>query len=69
MVLDSLNPRQLKYFGVDLSGVQLQADDLDWSYGTGQPLTGRAQDLLMVVCGRKLPPGLLQGEAASRFSR
>ena len=69
MVLGSLNAKQVSYFGVDLNGVQLQANDLDWSYGEGEPLTGRAQDLLLVVCGRKLPSGLLEGEAASRFSR
>jgi len=69
MVLGSLNSRQVSYFGVDLTGVQLQARDLDWSYGTGEPLAGRAQDLLLVVCGRKLPPGLLQGATAPRFSR
>jgi len=69
MVLGSLSPNQVSYFGVDLNGVQLQANDLDWSYGEGQPLIGRAQDLLLVVCGRKLPDGLLQGESASRFSR
>jgi hypothetical protein len=34
-VLGSLQPRQLKFFGVDMTGVQLRADDLDWSYGTG----------------------------------
>ena len=69
MVLGSLNANQVSYFGVDLDGVKLQANDLDWSYGEGQPLTGRAQDLLLVVCGRKLPAGLLEGESASRFSR
>ena len=67
IVLGSLSPKQVSYFGVDLNGVQLRANDLDWSYGTGEPLTGRAQDLLLVVCGRMLPPGLLQGEAASHF--
>ncbi len=36
-VLDGVNPRQVKYFGVDLQGIKLQADDLDWSYGTGTP--------------------------------
>ena len=35
------NPKQVSYFGVDLTGVQLRANDLDWSYGTGEPLTGR----------------------------
>ena len=69
LVLDSLQPRQVAFFDVDLSGVQLRADDLDWSYGTGDPVTGRAQDLLLVLCGRRLPPALLRGDAAGRFSR
>jgi hypothetical protein len=68
-VLGSLNPKPVSYFSVDLSGVQLRANDLDWTYGEGQSLTGRAQDLLLVVCGRRLPSGLLQGEAAPQFSR
>jgi uncharacterized protein (TIGR03083 family) len=69
VVLGSLSPRQVTFFGVDLSGVELRADDLDWSYGAGQPVTGQAQDLLLAVCGRKLPAGRLQGEAAGRFVR
>ena len=56
-------------FGVDLQGVQLQADDLDWSYGSGTPVSGSAQALALVVCGRLLPPGRLDGEAAARFTR
>lgn len=69
LVLGSLQPAQLKFFGVDLTGVQLRADDLDWSYGTGEPVTGRAQDLLLAVCGRQLPPGRLWGAAADRLPR
>ena len=34
---------------------ELRATDLDWSYGAGEPLTGTAQDLLLVLCGRRLP--------------
>ncbi|TLF77412.1 maleylpyruvate isomerase family mycothiol-dependent enzyme [Nocardia cyriacigeorgica] len=67
-VLESVRPKQVKYFGVDLDGIQLRADDLDWSYGTGTPLTGRAQDLLLVLSGRTLPAGHLHGPAAERFS-
>lgn len=67
-VLDGVSPRQVKYFGVDLQGVKLQAEDLDWSYGTGTPLTGSAQDLLLVLCGRKLPAGHLHGEPSPRFT-
>ncbi len=56
-------------FGVDLSGVELGADDLDWRYGSGSPLTGSAQALALVICGRLLPPGRLTGEASGRFTR
>ncbi|WP_329001940.1 maleylpyruvate isomerase family mycothiol-dependent enzyme [Kribbella sp. NBC_00709] len=67
-ILDDLNPKQVKYFGVDLTGVQLQATDLEWTYGTGAPLTGAAQDLLLVICGRTLPPNHLSGSDAARFT-
>jgi hypothetical protein len=41
---------------------------MDWAFGSGQHLTGAAQDLALVLCGRKLPPGRLHGEPASRFT-
>jgi uncharacterized protein (TIGR03083 family) len=56
-------------FAVDLSGVALRADDLDWSVGSGAIVSGPAQALALVACGRLLPGGRLGGEAASRFSR
>ncbi|PXY22485.1 maleylpyruvate isomerase family mycothiol-dependent enzyme [Prauserella muralis] len=68
LVLDNAGPRQVRHFGTDLSGVELRADDLDWRYGSGAPLTGAAQDLLLVLCGRRLPPGRLAGEPAPRFT-
>ena len=58
----------LKHFGTDLTGIELRADDLDWSFGSGQPVSGAAQDLLLVVCGRKLPPGHLNGASAQRLT-
>ena len=67
-VLAGLRPKNVAFFGTDLTGVRLQATDLDWSYGTGTPVRGLAQDLLLVICGRPLPPGRLSGEAADRFS-
>lgn len=67
-VLGTVNPRHQKYFGVDLTGIQLKATDLDWTYGTGRPLTGTAQDLLLVLCGRTLPRGSLTGTYADRFT-
>ncbi|GAB3506655.1 maleylpyruvate isomerase family mycothiol-dependent enzyme [Amycolatopsis cihanbeyliensis] len=68
IVLDGFEPKRLKFFGVDLDGIELRATDLDWSYGSGTPLSGAAQDLLLVACGRMLPPGRLHGEPSARFS-
>ena len=56
-------------FGVDLDGVELRADDLVWSAGSGAPVTGPAQALALVACGRLLPAGRLGGAAAGRFSQ
>ncbi|MET9066809.1 maleylpyruvate isomerase family mycothiol-dependent enzyme [Streptosporangium sandarakinum] len=69
MVLAGMRPKNIAFFGTDLTGVRLQATDIDWSHGAGTPLRGLAQDLLLVVCGRRLPPGRLTGEPAARFSR
>ncbi|HEY3687043.1 MAG TPA: maleylpyruvate isomerase family mycothiol-dependent enzyme [Streptosporangiaceae bacterium] len=62
------NPRAVRYFGVDLTGVQLSATDLDWTYGTGTAVRGTAQDLLLVLSGRALPPGRLDGAPGARFT-
>ena len=62
------SPRSRKFFGTDLTGVRLQADDMDWSLGSGRPLSAPAQDLLLVLCGRRLPPGHLHGAPAPRFT-
>ena len=61
-------PRSQKFFGTDLAGIALRAEDLDWSLGSGVPVSGRAQDLALVLCGRMLPPGQLRGEASARFT-
>jgi len=55
-------------FGTDLAGVELRADDLDWNYGAGQLVTGPAQVLALVLCGRSVPDGRLAGPAAGRFT-
>jgi uncharacterized protein (TIGR03083 family) len=68
VVLGGMTPRSIGYFGTDLSGVRLVATDLEWTFGDGEPLHGRAQDLLMVVCGRRLPRGLLTGALTSRYT-
>ncbi len=68
MVLAGLRPRNIAFFGVDLEGVQLRSTDIDWSYGSGTPLHGRAQDLLLLLCGRRVAAGRLEGAAAARFT-
>ncbi|KOV63958.1 maleylpyruvate isomerase family mycothiol-dependent enzyme [Streptomyces sp. MMG1121] len=67
MLLDGVDPRAFRVFGTDLTGVRLCADDLDWTFGTGTPLYGRGQDLLLAAYGRRLPAGRLRGDEVHRF--
>lgn len=48
------------YFGFDLSGLSLQATDIEWAFGSGAPVRGAAEDLALLICGRTLPPGRIQ---------
>ncbi|MFH9870753.1 maleylpyruvate isomerase family mycothiol-dependent enzyme [Streptomyces lydicus] len=67
VLLDHVTARSARFFGADLTGIQLRATDLDWTFGTGTPLTGAGADLLLVAFGRKLPAGRLHGEPQDRF--
>lgn len=67
MVLSGLRPKHIASFGVDLAGIELRATDADWSHGSGEPVRGRAQDLLLVICGRPVPAERLHGDAAARL--
>uniref|UniRef100_A0AAU2JGP3 Maleylpyruvate isomerase family mycothiol-dependent enzyme n=1 Tax=Streptomyces sp. NBC_00049 TaxID=2903617 RepID=A0AAU2JGP3_9ACTN len=69
VLLDAIRPGSLKFFGAGLDGVRLCAEDLDWSYGSGAPVYGAAQDLLLLAYGRGLPAGRLRGEQSHRFTR
>lgn len=69
IVLDNATtPRSLKHFGFDVTGLRLEADDLGWTFGDGEPLRGRARDLLLVLMDRRLPSDVLSGPAAARFT-
>ena len=68
LVVESMTPKNVGYFGADLSGVSLRATDLEWTFGEGDPVHGTAADLLMVICGRSLPAGRLSGDHAARFA-
>jgi uncharacterized protein (TIGR03083 family) len=65
VVLPNLaTPKALGFFGVDLSGIELRACDAAWTFGSGTPVTGTAQDLALFLSGRNLPPGRLREGAA-----
>lgn len=49
------------HFGFNLDGLKLQATDLDWSFGSGTPVSGAAEDLALLVCGREVPAGRIEG--------
>ncbi|MET9292083.1 maleylpyruvate isomerase family mycothiol-dependent enzyme [Streptomyces sp. NPDC003077] len=67
VLLGAVTPKSAKFFGAELGGVTLVADDLDWTYGSGPEVCGSAQDLLLVAFGRKVPEGRLRGAAWERF--
>jgi uncharacterized protein (TIGR03083 family) len=67
VLLDKVGPGTLKRFGADVDGIELRADDTDWTFGAGTPVTGAARDLPLVLYGRKLPAGRLSGERSDRF--
>lgn len=55
-VLDGLTQKRgLKFFGVDLAGVQLRAADLDWTFGAGEPLVALGHHLVLLLSGRTVP--------------
>jgi uncharacterized protein (TIGR03083 family) len=59
-----VSPRSLKHFGTNLTGVELRATNLDWSYGSGATAQGTAQDLALLICGRTLPRGRLKADGS-----
>ncbi|MFJ6618985.1 maleylpyruvate isomerase family mycothiol-dependent enzyme [Kitasatospora sp. NPDC091335] len=68
-LLAGLTPRGLRFFGARLDGVRLEATDTGWSYGEGQlTVRGRAEHLLLLAYGRRVPEGLLLGDGAGRFT-
>jgi hypothetical protein len=63
VVLDDLTAGGVhERFGTSIQGRNLQASDLDWSYGSGPALRGPAGYLALVLCGRAVPEGRLEGK-------
>ena len=50
-----------------MAGRELRASDTGWTFGSGALVTGTAQDLALLLCGRKLPSGRLEGGPAEWF--
>jgi hypothetical protein len=48
--------------GTSIEGRSLQATDLDLSCGSGPVLRGPAEYLALVLCGRTIPEGRLEGK-------
>jgi uncharacterized protein (TIGR03083 family) len=63
IVLDDLTTGGVhQHFGTSIEGRSLQATDLNWAYGSGPALRGKAEDLALILCGRTVPAGRMEGE-------
>ena len=56
-LLDQLTAVDNSWFGIDLTGVRLEATDTDWSWGTGQPVRADTGSLVALLGGRTLLDG------------
>lgn len=56
-VLDQLTAADGADFGIDLTGVRLEATDTDWSWGSGDAVQAGSGHLVALLSGRTLPDG------------
>lgn len=56
-VLDQLTGARGAWFGIDLTGVRLEAADGGWSWGEGDVVRADSGRLVALVSGRTLPDG------------
>ena len=56
-VLDQLATADGAVFGLDLTGVRLEAEDVAWSRGSGEVVRADAGRLVALLAGRSLPDG------------
>lgn len=57
VVLDQLTAANGALFGVDLTGVRLEAADTEWSWGSGDVVRADSGLLVALLSGRTLPDG------------
>ncbi len=56
-VLEQLTAAGGTLFGLDLTGVRLEATDTGWSWGDGRPVRADSGSLVALLSGRTLPDG------------
>jgi uncharacterized protein (TIGR03083 family) len=56
-VLDQLTAANGAIFGIDLTGIRLEAADTDWSWGSGEVVRADSGHLVALLSGRALPDG------------
>lgn len=56
-VLDQLTAVEGAFFGLDLTGVRLEASDTGWSWGEGRVVRADSGALVSLLGGRTLPDG------------
>ena len=56
-ILDQLTAANGAIFGLDLTGVRLEATDTDWSWGIGEAVRADSGHLAALLSGRTLPDG------------
>ena len=56
-VLDQVTAADGAWFGIDLTGVRLEAADSGWSWGSGDVVRADSGQLLSLLGGRTLPDG------------
>jgi uncharacterized protein (TIGR03083 family) len=60
-VLDQLVGANGAIFGLDLTGVRLEATDTAWSWGSGEVVRADSDRLVALLSGRTLPDGRVLG--------
>jgi uncharacterized protein (TIGR03083 family) len=56
-VLEQLTAAEGAFFGLDLTGVRLEAEDTGWSWGDGTTVRAPSGALVALLSGRTLPDG------------